>query len=1674
MFATLDGIAQGQSIPQIRDRIVAVTGFTENRATVIARTEIHGAAESGSITQMRFVGYADQEVTKQWEATIGDGRTRHTHILANGQQVFLNEKFDVGGALLDHPGDATGPADEIIQCRCTQLFNVDDAPKCRCTGVGAHLVAASQTQVAPGATACIIPVSKPDISHLKQTLPGMASSMSTTIFNTFMKHKITPAFGGSKIHKVLALTREDLKLNYPNIESQISDWDILTVVDDSYVAKKDTFSDKYAAWLQSPAGQKVVGPTPIKAIKTNIDTAAVTPLTTPTPSLPKFESLPPVAPKPSSSDIKYTGKTLGSHGAQVWVNPSTGEKWLFKPQAKWMTDLDVKTAILQSKAGLTRPGVYEISLNGKHGSIQYMFDNSTAAFPDFDPLKLSDADLSVLQREQIFDWMISNFDAHTDQFIRTVDGTIAGVDKGQAFKFFGKDKLDWDYIAPGNIGTFVYPKIWKAFVQGKDIKLLDPTTGPLGDYIQRLIDIPDAEFRELLKPYALAREQNFGASASKFLDDVVHRKNNLKNDFADFYTRALTERAKHVSTPAPSSVPLPTTSTTVTPEFTPSVPGDISAIHQNTKLFIMDRFKDAGGGKKVTPAWGGAKIYKTLQLMKEEDQVGAFNDLSDLQLIRVLDEQGGFIGKPKTYESEVVTWLDTPAGKKFSNNATLTTGPAKPQIIPIQPIKAVIPDDATDVLETGTKVTPAGLFSDLPKYKQNEVIGYLKTNDNTVLRAVKSGNTVDVQRLVNSEWVYDKSFTDWTPMMNEYNVDVPFWSIKTPSTATLKTTKVPGVLPNDELSGQQIWDSRFLWDKNDVVVQSIDRDSSPGETITWQIISDGKGGFKTRYKGDTWHDWTYSQTGLMSDLNTLAQTLENGEKWQATGDIRVTTKTEAHVFGKKVGDVLTNDEIWDGTSGLEAGTVIAHSYDANMGMTFRIKVNPGPLGHGVLIDGRVNGSTNWGGSYQVFNVNDIPSDVWHAAKIDGGIADEVRAIIPGGSSKIPFKPLSNISGKAVGDSVSKSEIFDAVHPNTQPGTIIATAKADADTEWRLVFKSDGYLHLEIKPSPKGEWSDFQTVFNDVQLHNLDWKAAAGLKTPEKPVSVSVSSRKSNMSGFKVGDEVTPAEIGIESLNEPVSGTIIATAKSMDLDWRIIYHNNNLRMEFYNKSTKKWMNNYPGKQGLNPSDMDGFHWHAASGSVSHPIKAPSVKVKTSVAPTPPSPPAATKVKLTGDQTHMPGNTKVGDAVTSEDIFNNFEKYEDGQIVATHVAWGQKYRLFVADGKLVQQKQTAAGAWTQTTTIANKYSIQAPTGWKAQNDFVTPQHLKAAKKKIGSVPTPVKAVKTTQTGSKAANHVPSSAQVGMPIEITHVDLTPWDEAEQLEIYEYIKKQGVYVSSNPSQIWTAVQGVKGYFQTKYKGKYLNLNEAEILRIADAGGAKKFSVPDTHPLETKVVNWLKTSAGKSWVNKTIDAPIATNEIPAPMSAIAESVVTADSQSYEVISTSQAIKLREESHVKYGGWKTGEKEALKTYTGGSYTSWNKGIRDGDLGSYKTKILKAQAGMRPSTRPMLLHRGTNFTELNDPSITNYETLLAYVGRTYVNRGFNSTSVGGHAAFHGQLLIEYEAPIGTPMAYVDDFSLNRGEREMLLATHNIYEIKSVTKKGGTTVMRVRVIGVSQPS
>lgn len=88
----------------------------------IARTEIHGAVEGGSLAAAQAAAQATGQTRyKRWLAT-GDHRVRATHAIADGQIVELGEAFTVGRAELQHPGEAGGPAREVIQCRCTMLI----------------------------------------------------------------------------------------------------------------------------------------------------------------------------------------------------------------------------------------------------------------------------------------------------------------------------------------------------------------------------------------------------------------------------------------------------------------------------------------------------------------------------------------------------------------------------------------------------------------------------------------------------------------------------------------------------------------------------------------------------------------------------------------------------------------------------------------------------------------------------------------------------------------------------------------------------------------------------------------------------------------------------------------------------------------------------------------------------------------------------------------------------------------------------------------------------------------------------------------------------------------------------------------------------------------------------------------------------------------------------------------------------------------------------------------------------------------------------------------------------------------------------------------------------------------------------------------------------------------
>lgn len=98
------------------------------KARRIARTEAHGAVNAGALAAARQSQAATGDrYWKRWLAT-DDVRTRASHRVADGQTVPLDEKFRVGGFLLDFPGDPiTIAPHEVVNCRCTILIYHDDA-----------------------------------------------------------------------------------------------------------------------------------------------------------------------------------------------------------------------------------------------------------------------------------------------------------------------------------------------------------------------------------------------------------------------------------------------------------------------------------------------------------------------------------------------------------------------------------------------------------------------------------------------------------------------------------------------------------------------------------------------------------------------------------------------------------------------------------------------------------------------------------------------------------------------------------------------------------------------------------------------------------------------------------------------------------------------------------------------------------------------------------------------------------------------------------------------------------------------------------------------------------------------------------------------------------------------------------------------------------------------------------------------------------------------------------------------------------------------------------------------------------------------------------------------------------------------------------------------------------
>lgn len=177
----------------------------------------------------------------------------------------------------------------------------------------------------------------------------------------------------------------------------------------------------------------------------------------------------------------------------------------------------------------------------KNGTIQQWHTGVKGAMSDFPVTVLSDEQLAELQQHQVFDWLISQHDTHDDNILVMADGHLAPIDKGQAFKFFGNDRLEVGYKPPGNFGQSVYDQMWGAYRSGGIDLNLDAIDSVLG----RIENLSDQEYEAKVRAYVHQRVVDGGKSMTflpadlrkedSLVQAIVARKNDIREQFTAFY-----------------------------------------------------------------------------------------------------------------------------------------------------------------------------------------------------------------------------------------------------------------------------------------------------------------------------------------------------------------------------------------------------------------------------------------------------------------------------------------------------------------------------------------------------------------------------------------------------------------------------------------------------------------------------------------------------------------------------------------------------------------------------------------------------------------------------------------------------------------------------------------------------------------------------------------------------------------------------------------------------------------------------------------------------------------------------------------------------------------------------------------------------------------------------------
>lgn len=119
------GILQGESIKHLADRLQTnIPNMNRTSAIRAARTAVTGAQNAGRMDSYAAAEGMGIKLKKRWLSTL-DNRTRHAHVLLDGQTQPNDKPFHSILGDIMFPGDPSAAPANIYNCRCTLIAEVE-------------------------------------------------------------------------------------------------------------------------------------------------------------------------------------------------------------------------------------------------------------------------------------------------------------------------------------------------------------------------------------------------------------------------------------------------------------------------------------------------------------------------------------------------------------------------------------------------------------------------------------------------------------------------------------------------------------------------------------------------------------------------------------------------------------------------------------------------------------------------------------------------------------------------------------------------------------------------------------------------------------------------------------------------------------------------------------------------------------------------------------------------------------------------------------------------------------------------------------------------------------------------------------------------------------------------------------------------------------------------------------------------------------------------------------------------------------------------------------------------------------------------------------------------------------------------------------------------------------